>query len=83
MVKSGCHGSWVWWKLGVVEAAWVEAAWVEAAWVEAAWMEAGCSDLFLQSQLEEVMTSGPLDFVNLVNLSTRLMRDLSQLKKQR
>lgn len=73
MVKSGCHGSWVWWKLGVVEAAWVEAAWVEA----------GCSDLLLQSQLEEVMTSGSLDLVNLVNLSTRLMRDLSQLNKQR
>lgn len=73
MVKSGCHGSWVWWKLGVVEAAWVEAAWVEA----------GCGGLLLQSQLEEVMTSGPLDLVNLVNLSTRLMRDLSQFKKQR
>lgn len=68
MVKSGCHGSWVWWKLGMVEAAWVEA---------------GCGGLLLQSQLEEVMTGGPLDLVNLVNLSIRLMRDLSQFKKQR
>lgn len=29
--------------------------------VEAAWVEAGCGGLLLQSQLEEVMTSGPLD----------------------